>query len=518
MENSMKKSFTLIELLVVIAIIGVLAALVIPNLTQARAKARDAKRTEDLRALQNALELYYSDHNSYPSGEIGSNSQDGFCLERSLNEDGSCPSEKPDQFCNLIKPYLARLPKDPQFRWSDPSSPCYYYITDDTGQAYKAAAKMEKDSQRAENDGGTNSQWFEISDTGFKGLTTLSFNPPGGLPGNWWDANWTYRKKITINHTKIDSDLTDFPVLVKLTSANFDFSKANADGFDIRFTSDDGTTLLKFERERHDQANSLAEYWVKIPAVSASADTIFYVYYRTEDTADGADPTNVWDANYKGVWHKKDITTSTINDSTVNANNGTKKAANEPIEADGKIGKAQDYDGTDDYISLGSGSSLNITGTALTLETWVNLDVIEDEAIICKANSVGEAPYKQYSLEISNSKLWFGADYDGTFAANNDTTAITTGWKYVVVTYDGSNVRFYIDGALSTSSSRTGNIGSHSTWELLFSGVNYSKTYGIDGKMDETRISSITRSAAWIKASYNSGNDSLLIYGSEEQN
>jgi len=172
--KTMKKSFTLIELLVVIAIIGVLAALVIPNLTQTRAKARDVRRIEDLRTLQNALELYYLDHNVYPSGPIGSNSLDGFCLERSLNEDGSCPSEKPDQFCNLIKPYLARLPKDPQFRWSDPSSPCYFYITDDTGQAYKAAAKMEKDSQRAKEDGGTNDDWLEISDTGFKGLTTFS--------------------------------------------------------------------------------------------------------------------------------------------------------------------------------------------------------------------------------------------------------------------------------------------------------------------------------------------------------
>ena len=180
MRERINKSFTLIELLVVIAIIGVLAALVIPNLTQTRAKARDARRIEDLRTLQNALELYYLDHNAYPSGPIGSNSQDGFCLEKTLDINGVCSS--PDNFCGLIKPYLARLPKDPLFKSTDPSSPCYYYITDTTGQAYKAAAKMEKDTSRAENDGGTNSQWFEISDTGFKGLSLTSASPPFAPP------------------------------------------------------------------------------------------------------------------------------------------------------------------------------------------------------------------------------------------------------------------------------------------------------------------------------------------------
>ena len=47
---------------------------------------------------------------------------------------------------------------------------------------------MEKDLQRAENDGGTNSQWFEISDTGFKGLT-LSWNKTLTLSSQAdWDA------------------------------------------------------------------------------------------------------------------------------------------------------------------------------------------------------------------------------------------------------------------------------------------------------------------------------------------
>src|SRR3989338_260380 len=58
-----KKGFTLIELLVVIAIIGLLSTLAVVSLNCARAKARDAKRTSDLRAMQSAIELYMADNN-----------------------------------------------------------------------------------------------------------------------------------------------------------------------------------------------------------------------------------------------------------------------------------------------------------------------------------------------------------------------------------------------------------------------------------------------------------------------
>lgn len=61
------KAFTLIELLVVIAIIGILATLVIVSLGNSRAKARDSKRLNDLKAMANALELYYANNNQYPA-------------------------------------------------------------------------------------------------------------------------------------------------------------------------------------------------------------------------------------------------------------------------------------------------------------------------------------------------------------------------------------------------------------------------------------------------------------------
>ncbi|MFA4872685.1 MAG: prepilin-type N-terminal cleavage/methylation domain-containing protein [Patescibacteria group bacterium] len=62
-----RKGFTLIELLVVIAIIGLLATLAVVALNNARTKSRDAKRVSDIKQIQTALELYYSDQNKYPT-------------------------------------------------------------------------------------------------------------------------------------------------------------------------------------------------------------------------------------------------------------------------------------------------------------------------------------------------------------------------------------------------------------------------------------------------------------------
>lgn len=98
-----KKAFTLIELLVVIAIIGILATLAVVALQQARQNARDAKRMADMKQLQTALELFFSENSRYPtidewnSGSVVSSSgemfmhdipsaptpADGNCLEAS---------------------------------------------------------------------------------------------------------------------------------------------------------------------------------------------------------------------------------------------------------------------------------------------------------------------------------------------------------------------------------------------------------------------------------------------------
>jgi general secretion pathway protein G len=98
-----RQGFTLIELLVVIAIIGLLSTLAVVALGSAKVKARDSKRLSDLKQLQTALELYYTDQNNYPTGTavtLGSGMY--ACLNASGWAATGCTS-----------PYMAKVPADP---------------------------------------------------------------------------------------------------------------------------------------------------------------------------------------------------------------------------------------------------------------------------------------------------------------------------------------------------------------------------------------------------------------------
>lgn len=99
-----KKGFTLIELLVVIAIIGLLSTLAVVALGSARQKANDAKRLSDIKQIQTALELFYTDNNSYPTGTEQLGNTDAACLnDTGFVASGSCGAT----------PYMGLVPEGP---------------------------------------------------------------------------------------------------------------------------------------------------------------------------------------------------------------------------------------------------------------------------------------------------------------------------------------------------------------------------------------------------------------------
>jgi general secretion pathway protein G len=102
-QRRRQHGFTLIELMVVLAIIGVLAALIVPNVLGRADDARITAARTDVSNLMQALKLYKLDNQRFPSGEQG------------LNALTLKPTTEPVP--GNWKPYLDKLPNDP---WGRP--------------------------------------------------------------------------------------------------------------------------------------------------------------------------------------------------------------------------------------------------------------------------------------------------------------------------------------------------------------------------------------------------------------
>jgi general secretion pathway protein G len=97
--SAARRGFTLIELMVVVVIIGVLAALVVPNLIDRTDDARATAAKTDISNLVQALKLYKLDNQRYPTSEQG------------LQALNAKPTTGP--IPGNWKPYVEKMPKDP---------------------------------------------------------------------------------------------------------------------------------------------------------------------------------------------------------------------------------------------------------------------------------------------------------------------------------------------------------------------------------------------------------------------
>jgi len=336
-----------------------------------------------------------------------------------------------------------------------------------------------------------------------------------------YSYGWQYRKTITINHSQVPTDLTNFPVLISFSSDTDLTTHAQTNGDDILFMNDAGVaTKLHHEIENYSSGTLVA--WVNVTYISSTQDTVLYMYYGNPGATNQENVTGVWDSHYMMVQHMNDATSSSITDSTFNNNDGTKHAADHPLESDAKIGRGQDFDYPNQaHIVVSDADSLD--PTEITVEGWVYIDSYPGEypRIFSKDSSAGTQQYQLCAHDtnriywrIKDGGTWYGADFD--------TGAISTGsWIYLVGTYDGTILYAYKNGtAQTTTFTHTGSINS-GTGDMSI-GARIDDTSDLlgrfDGMMDELRISDIARSSDWIATSFNTMNspDTFVTIGNEE--
>ena len=350
---------------------------------------------------------------------------------------------------------------------------------------------------------GTTYQWtVSLSDGTLTTHSTYSFTTEPKPTFDPTTLGWTQVEEVTIHHTQVSSDQTNFPVLVSLTDSTL-ATYAQSNGNDILFMNNVGdATKLKHEIESYNPVTGQLTAWVNVPYVSSTVDTTIYMYFGNPTATNQQQPTQVWDTNYVDVLHLSD-TGSTQYDSTIYQNNITPHSLTQG--ATGKTGAADSFPSSGTPWGQGSTSS-SLSPTVLTVEAWIKPATLSgDHPIVEKYDYVSGKG--GYIIRQRDNNLFFdvlsGTSDNLVFA--NGVLAVGN-WYYVVGTFDGSTLKIYVNGQLINQAAWSGtNLPSSASLKLGTRG-NDGPTGGgfFNGVIDEVRVSSVARSASYIATQYSS--------------
>ena len=357
-----------------------------------------------------------------------------------------------------------------------------------------------------------------------------------------WLSGWAARNRLqfTVEASLISSDLTDFPLLVKLSTSSgtesddlsvvFDELTSDANRKKIAVTESDGTTELYVEIQKWDDANETALLWVKCD-LSSSVDSVFYLYYDSShadnttyvgDIGDSA-AQNVWDSSFEAVWHLTEQGNGTANeyvDSTGNGHHGTadEGSGTEPtLGTAGPLGVSQSFDG---------GDIIKFSLTGFKGEKTV-------ETLIYDPNK-GDYILHNGAAASANHGFALVCDASTGFGKIDSAKGTSTVWRYRcggAVALDNTTWRHYAhrwdnttdtnkannwlnggtDGSNTASHTETTDPSSPTT---EIGGFWYASSYTkrLTGSVGETRLSTTYRSTAWIDATYETIWDNLVKY------
>ena len=347
----------------------------------------------------------------------------------------------------------------------------------------------------------------------------VRYRPPDPYPG------WQHWKSLVLNTTPAGADVAgnvlNFPVLVRLTNSNFDFTQAGPNGEDIRFAKFNGV-VCNYQIERWLPAQGVAELWVKVDTLYGNNATQSIRMYWGASTGSATAPASNGPATFdtangfQAVWHMGGGGTAQVTDATANHYNGTPTALATGASTAGMIGQCQNFNGVSSFVVMPgtANSKLNfpVQGT-YSVSAWVNAATLD-----AQYHTIASKGDNQYSLEIMNVvNEW---EFSECMASGGWTTvaspASVGAWYLVTGVRSGANEYLYVNGTCTDSVILIiANAVVQSTTDNFTIGRQPTNaTYFFNGLIDEVRVSSTALSADWNKLCYMNQKavDALVVF------
>jgi|WetSurSiteA1Bulk_404760.scaffolds.fasta_scaffold00002_106 hypothetical protein len=365
-------------------------------------------------------------------------------------------------------------------------------------------------------------------------------------------SDWKCRASFDIDNTS-RGELTDYPVGLKLDFSIIDYDNSLDDGADVIVVDSDNSTVLSHEIETWDKVNKNSMVWVKVPTIEAAATHRIYLYYCKCGASTTSDPPSVWDSDFDAVYHLDKNPFNYHNcgndtgnecDSTRNVSLGGSGSYHNSLyplvagtwgvvdligdnEAVCPFGRCIDFTNTSrpgtSISAFKSGGFVNAEGivdpstlTGFTVEAVFKRDTRASAGVggLVAQHITGLAS------TVYNSYLYLDSSYklSANLIPKTPTPVVVTGatavnntdYHYAVTTFDGTDIRVYLDGSLYAGPTSVQPLRSSTEPFYIGRATAGGLTGYMDGRVDEIRFSSSVRSDDYISATNANMNGTLV--------
>ncbi len=301
---------------------------------------------------------------------------------------------------------------------------------------------------------------------------------------------WKHRGECWLLTTKEGAELPagalvqEFPVLVRLQRASFDFRQAQAKGEDLRVTDRSGASL-RYQIEAWDPTAGSASVWVRVPRIAGDARQLLRFHWGNPDAKSESDGGAVF-GEFNG------FVCALHMDEALQDSVGTVHPVDErTTSVRGMIGNARHLDGDSGIFCGDKIQGFPDGANASSTEAWFWTEHTNSTVLAWgQEQRPGKVMLNLLSPPHVAIQCYF-ADVIGT-------SPLALGqWNHVVHTYERGNSRVYLNGVLDGASTPILDIPKSVRFD-----IGGWHGHGFVGDVDEVRISKVARSPEWIRLQY----------------